>query len=95
MPSAARQSDICTGHGCWPPRPNTSWSTDVYVNGLGWHRKGDGWATHCCPPPCHTSVLAEGSCSVYVNGKSAGRIGDPVKCGSAVARGSGDVYAGG
>nr|WP_083100694.1 PAAR domain-containing protein [Pseudophaeobacter leonis] len=39
--------------------------------------------------------MAVGSNTVYVNGKQIGRIGDPVDCGSAVAVGSGDVFAGG
>jgi uncharacterized Zn-binding protein involved in type VI secretion len=32
---------------------------------------------------------------VFVNGKQLGRIGDPVACGSAIASGSGNVFAGG
>ena len=32
-------------------------------------------------PECHGSVLAAGSATVFVNGKQAGRIGDPVACG--------------
>ena len=95
MPAANRQGDKCSGHGCWPPRPNTSWSGDVIVNGLGWHRQDDGWAMHSCPPPEHAGSLSAGSSTVYVNGKQAGRIGDPVDCGSAAATGSKNVYAGG
>ncbi len=95
MPSAHRQNDICTGHGCYPPRPNSSWSGNVIVNNLGWHRKSDSWQVHCCPPPCHGSNLAAGSPNVYVNNLQAGRIGDPVACGSACATGSGNVFANG
>ncbi|MBR1602594.1 MAG: PAAR domain-containing protein [Synergistaceae bacterium] len=39
--------------------------------------------------------MAAGSGSVYINGKQAGRIGDPVACGSTVATGSGNVFIGG
>jgi uncharacterized Zn-binding protein involved in type VI secretion len=69
----------------------------VYANGIAVHRQGDAWAAHTCPtiPETHDSVLAAGSSSVYVNGKQIGRIGDPVACGSSVATGSGDVFAGG
>ena len=100
MPSATRLGDICTGHECWPPRQNVEGSPNVYVNGRAWHRQGDGWDVHCCTHPdcphgCHSSVLASGSSSVYINGKQAGRIGDPVACGSSVATGSGNVFAGG
>jgi uncharacterized Zn-binding protein involved in type VI secretion len=95
MPAVTRLGDSCTGHGCFPPRASTGASGDVFVNGIAVHRQGDGWAVHCCPPPCHAGSLASGSGTVFVNGKQIGRIGDPVDCGSAVAAGSGNVFAGG
>jgi uncharacterized Zn-binding protein involved in type VI secretion len=95
MPAVTRLGDSCTGHGCFPSRPSTSASPDVFVNSIAAHRQGDSWASHCCGPPCHGSTLAAGSGTVFVNGKQLGRIGDPVACGSAVAGGSGDVFAGG
>jgi uncharacterized Zn-binding protein involved in type VI secretion len=96
MPGVTRLGDTCTGHGAFPPRANVSASGNVFVNGKGAHRVGDGWATHCDPSPvCHSSTLAGGSGSVFVNGKALGRIGDSVGCGSAVASGSGNVFAGG
>jgi len=97
MPAVTRLGDACTGHGCWPPRSNSSASSDVFVNGIGAHRQGDAWAPHTCPaiPETHASVLASGSTTVFANGRQLGRIGDPVACGSAVAQGSGTVFAGG
>jgi len=96
MPAVTRQGDSCTGHGAFPPRNSTSGSPDVMVNGIPAHRVGDGWATHCNDVPvCHGGALASGSGSVNVNGKPLGRVGDSVDCGSAVAAGSGDVFAGG
>ncbi|MEM7046993.1 MAG: PAAR domain-containing protein [Pseudomonadota bacterium] len=93
MPACARQSDICTGHGCFPPRPATAGSPDVFANGLPVHRVGDGWALHGCPTCIpHTSVLASGSPDVFANGQPVGRIGDPVACGSKVATGSPNVF---
>lgn len=79
----------------YPPRPNIQASHNVFVNSRGWHRKGDVYNIHCNDDDCHKSRLANGSSSVYVNSLPAGRIGDPVECGSAVARGSGNVNAGG
>lgn len=92
-----RLGDSCTGHACFPPRPNIEASGNVYANGIGIHRQSDGWAIHCCPhhTACHDSILAMGSQTVYVNGLQAGRIGDPVVCGSAIAQGSPTVYCGG
>jgi uncharacterized Zn-binding protein involved in type VI secretion len=97
MPPVTRLGDLCTGHGCWPSRPSVSGSPNVFVNGVAAHRQGDAWAAHTCPaiPETHASVLASGSGTVFVNGKQLGRIGDPVACGSSVATGSPDVFAGG
>lgn len=91
MPAVARLTDVCTGHGSCAPRPSVTGSNDVFVNGLAAHRLSDGWAMHCT----HTSVLAGGSQTVYANGLELGRIGDPVACGSLVATGSPNVFAGG
>ena len=96
MPPAARLNDICTGHDDWPPRPNVQGSPNVFVNNRNWHRQGDSWEVHCNPEMiCHAGVLASGSSTVFVNKKQAGRIGDPVSCGSSVATGSENVFAGG
>ena len=96
MPAVTRLGDLCTGHGAFPPRPSTSASPNVFVNGIAVHRKGDSWAAHCDPAPsCHASELADGSATVFANGLPIGRIGDPVACGSNVAQGSPNVFAGG
>lgn len=92
MPAVARLGDVCTGHGCWPSRPNASASPNVFVNGKGIHRKSDAWQSHTCDDT-HSSVLASGSPTVFVNGLDCGRIGDPVACGSSVQTGSYNVYA--
>lgn len=96
MPAVTRLGDLDTGHGAWPPRTSTSGSPNVFVNGIQVHRKGDTWAVHCDPSPsCHAGALAEGSATVFVNGLPIGRVDDPVDCGSLVAAGSGNVFAGG
>ncbi|MEX5515717.1 PAAR domain-containing protein [Pseudophaeobacter sp. 1A09344] len=97
MPAVTRKGDSCTGHGCWPPRGSTQGSGDVFANAIAVHRQGDAWAPHTCPaiPETHAGALASGSGTVFVNGRQIGRIGDPVDCGSSVASGSGDVFAGG
>lgn len=93
MPAAHRHHDTCTGHGCFPSRENAAASPDVFVNGRGWHRVGDGWAAHgCAKCPPHGGSLAAGSPTVFVNGRASARVGDPVDCGSACATGSADVF---
>lgn len=91
MPAATRIGDLCSGHGNAPPRPSIQGSTNVFVNGIGAHRKDDNWAIHTG----HGGTLAMGSSTVYINGKAAGRIGDPITCGSVVAQGSSNVFIGG
>jgi hypothetical protein len=46
-PAAVRFNDICTGHGCFSPRPNDQGSPDVFINNLASHRLTDHWVTHC------------------------------------------------
>ena len=97
MPAAHRHTDICTGHGCWPPRPNIQGSVNVFINNLGSHRVGDTWAVHCCPPiqECHGSSQGSGSPNVFVNGRAHARVGDAVACGSSNATGSNNVFING
>lgn len=94
MPPVTRLGDMSTGHDAFPPRPSTSASGDVFVEGIAAHRVGDSWAVHCNPVPvCHPGVLAAGSGTVFVNGLAVGRIGDPISCGDTVATGAGTVFA--
>ena len=95
----ARLGDTSTPDPCLaPPRPTIVGSGDVFVNGLAAHRLGDSWAPHSCvlptPQPPHQAVTSSGSGSVYVNGKPLARVGDTISCGSVIATGSGNVFAG-
>lgn len=97
MPQVARLGDQCTGHpNGFPPRPNIEGSDTVFVNGIPIHRQSDKWAVHCnSTPSCHDGVLASGSSTVFSSNLQVGRVSDPVACGSTVAEGSPDVFAGG
>jgi uncharacterized Zn-binding protein involved in type VI secretion len=94
MSAAARLTDICSGHGCFPSRSNVSASSNVFFNNLGAHRVSDAWAPHSCVT-IHDSVLASGSSTVFVNGLPQGRVGDSVACGSSIASGSPNIFIGG
>lgn len=97
MPAVHLLGGMCSGHACYPPRNNLQASGNVFAESIAVHRQGDMWSVHCCgsPPSCHTSVLAKGSSTVYVNGKQCARLGDPVACGSVTVDGAGTVFAGG
>jgi uncharacterized Zn-binding protein involved in type VI secretion len=90
MPAACRLGDLCTGHGCWPTRPNSSASSDVFVNDVGSHRVGDLWQPHSCRTT-HDGIAISGSPDVFVNDKPKVRVGDLIDCGSLVLSGSPDV----
>ena len=89
-----RLRDLCTGHGCWPPRPNDEASPNVFINRRGAHRLRDHWEVHCCGGGCHDGRAASGSRTVYVNSRPLCRIGDKVDCCSNMMTGSPNVFAG-
>ncbi|WP_163832354.1 PAAR domain-containing protein [Spartinivicinus ruber] len=96
MPAATRLGDICTGHGCFPPRPSVTGSANVVINGKPAVKMGDMYMSHGCSNcPPHPGSLAGGSSSVVINGSPAGRVGDSISCGGSVAMGSADVFIGG
>lgn len=96
MTGAVRLGDICSGHGCYPPRENDQGSPNVFVNSIPSHRLTDHWVAHgcggCVP---HDSQSCQGSPNVFVNGLPKSRIGDAVCCGSAMVTGSSNVFVNG
>lgn len=73
-------------------------SSDVFANAIPVSREGDNNTSHLLPgSPCpsHAAPIANGSSTVFVNGKGCGRIGDAISGCTAVAEGSPDVFAGG
>lgn len=94
--ATTRIGDTCTGHDGFPPRSNTSGSSDVFVNNIGVHRVTDTWATHTDNDTTHGGTLVTGSSTVFANNLAVGRIGDSINgvCASAVAQGSPNVFTG-
>ena len=106
MPAATRLGDTTTGV-CdlgLPDCPHSRTGTisvvsgDVFINGLGAHRKDDTGPTNCPHGGTFQSVAASGT--VFINGKGAVRVGDATTCvvcgqpGSHTS-GSGNVFIGG
>ncbi|NKC14065.1 MAG: PaaR repeat-containing protein [Gammaproteobacteria bacterium] len=87
---------LCSGHGCWPPRPSIEGEGRFTVGGIPVHLQSHAWAVHGCAD-CrpHDSVLASGSSRFTVGGCEISRIGDPVACGSRVAEGDERFTVGG
>lgn len=96
MPAAHRKADIGSDHGChFLPTPATGGSPDVNVNARAAMRVGDSYAPHACVAghaPPHGRAMSEGSPTVFINGKPAGRRGDGIDCGGVAQSGSGDVF---
>lgn len=106
MPAATRLGDTTTGicdlglPDCPHSRTGTisEVSGDVFINGLGAHRRNDTGPANCPHGGTFQSVAASGS--VFINGRGAVRIGDTtvcVVCGQAGSHttGSGNVFIGG
>lgn len=88
MPAAlTAPGSACSGHGCFPSRNATTGSPDITINNQAAHRKDDRWQVHSCTG-MHDGFLAAGSPKATWNGKPAGRVTDPVNCGSTAATGS-------
>jgi len=79
-------------------------SSDVFVNGVGVVRFGDGMTPHpdgdpCTPVPIpHAPSLSKGSSTVFANGKPMGRVGDKYNSDNhydhTIISGSSNVFAG-
>lgn len=100
MPKATRLFDLGSGHDChFPPTPAIAASPNVFTNSIPAVRQGDAYAPHPCPVCAplvpHPRSLAQGSSTVFINGKPAGRVGDDISCGGSAMIGSGDVFIGG
>jgi len=97
--SLARYTSVSTGHGCWPPTTVTQdLSSTVFVNGFAAGKVGMKFIAHECHDEVHSDeerMVTAGSGTVFIEGKSAARIGDPIACGDTVGEGSPNVFVGG
>lgn len=83
------------GHADFPPRSTSVGSSNVFAEGMGVHRIGDAWETHCNPEGvCHDGSTSSGSGTVFCNGKSVARVGDAISCGDTIATGKSTVIVG-
>ena len=90
MPGVVRKGDKCSGHGCYPPRPASKWSPNVFANGRNVERRTDTLESHCCDG-CHTGVY-EGVHTVFANNLDVQVQGDPIDCGSKCDEHSPNVF---
>jgi len=102
MPAVARgatKDSVKTNHGCSSSTTTEGKSSNVFVNGIGVHRKSDLNTSHTypvgdsCPP--HQTAISVGSSTVFANSLGIARIGDMYDGGEEVSSGSSNVFAGG
>lgn len=87
------------------PEPTTGklslGSFNVYINGLNAMRAGEDIATSCTGLPMNHPLwpfpvlIAEGSATVFINGKPAARLHSKMVCGAHIKSGSPDTFIGG
>lgn len=100
MPPAARKGIDKDQVHCVGYPIRAEGTETVIVNGAPWSCVGHHNTPHKGPPcgdDCcvHTAPIARGSSSVFVEGRAAGRIGDPVAACTFVLTGSSNVICGG
>lgn len=93
MANVATKASKSVGKCGKPPTTPTSWSPNVFAEGLNVLRQSDTWKEHCTTD-CHTPTQAEGSATVFANGLPLARVGDSMDCGDEIASGAGTVNAG-
>lgn len=102
MPAVARGAtadSVKTNHGCVASTTTEGKSSNVFVNGIGIHRKSDLNTSHIYPVgnscPSHQTAISVGSSTVFANALGVARIGDSYTGGEEVSSGSSNVFAGG
>lgn len=88
MPKIARGDSVDvvnTGHPvCIVPGliATLSCSSDVFIAGVGCHRKDDTNTPHTHCPPVYSTTVSTFSPNVYANGRNVARLGDSYTCGA-------------
>lgn len=92
--SATRVGDSDIAHT--EPTFRSGGSPNVFVNGVALSREGDVNTLHHVTndsDSVHQLPITNASKTVFINGQSAGRVGDSVGC-TVVGQGSGNVFIG-
>jgi len=90
MPGLVRATDLCSGHDCFSPVINVTFSPDTICNNINAVRFGDMRAPHSCSGSTH-SPKNLGLHNVMINNRPAQAVTDPTDCGSIQVCGSPNV----
>ena len=85
MPLVATIVDLCRGHDRCSPRPFSTASDNVHVEGFRVTREADALQNHGCSKHAqHDAEVTRGYPSVRVNGSPIAYVGADVSCPSGV-----------
>lgn len=86
MPGIAYNMAMTAGHGKYPPTAVIASQSKVFVGGIPALVDGDSIIPHPHDGKCQASS------KVYIGGKAAAKMGDPISCGDMIAMSSSTVF---
>lgn len=91
MPGLSFNQCLTAGHQAWPPTRVISSQSKVFVGGIAVVREDDMILEHTetkKPYETHGGKVISRTNKVFVQGKKAASIADPISCGDTIAQGS-------
>lgn len=86
---------LTAGHEAWPPTDINATQSKVYTGNIPVLVEGDSITPHTeikKPYETHGGVTVPRTNKVYVTGKKAVQMADPISCGDTVAQASSKVF---
>lgn len=95
MPALSFNNCMTTGHQAWPPTEVLASQGKVFTGGIAVVIAGDKIVPHTeikKPYETHGGSVEPRTSKVFVTGKKAGAMADPISCGDTIAQGSPKVF---
>lgn len=95
MPGLTYDMAWTTGHDTYPPTQIQATQGKVFVDGIKVVVEGDRIIPHqntVEPYDVHDGYVIPATAKVFVGGKPAASIGDPISCGDTIAQSSSKVF---
>lgn len=86
---------VTAGHASWPPTIINASQSKVFTGGIPVLVEGDQIVPHTEmvePYETHGGSVQPRTSKVYVTGKKAAQMADPISCGDTVSQSSGKVF---
>ncbi|QPI13961.1 phospholipase [Serratia phage 4S] len=95
MPGLSFDKALTAGHDSYPPTDLNATQSKVFVEGIAALVEGDRITPHTKmtkPYDTHDGVAIATTSKVFIGGKKAIMMADPISCGDTVAQSSGKVF---